>query len=283
MSKFSSTQELIVRISANLDKINSSEVKVQDFEDLLVQARELYERSLVLRFKAFEKHLAGETLNDQDTSNEFPESAINAKTNEGEGLKESETSIPADTESFVLSNQESGFEFALFGEIHPQEEALRPDLDEVIDLPIQELPLPHDTKPDNHVVVVNKDVEQFDNTPTKETVKENPVDFNKPVSGGSILDRLASNSQSNSLADQLKNTKISSIASSLTLNDRIRFAKNLFEGNSETFNSSVQLIDSQNSLNDALELMRQYSDRFNWNQEDKNIMDFYELVERRHA
>jgi hypothetical protein len=283
MSKFSSTQELIVRISANLDKINSSEVKVQDFEDLLVETRELYERSLVLRFKAFEKHLAGESLNVHVTSNEFSESTINAKTFHVEGMKESEKQIPADSENFVLSNHESGFEFALFGEIHPQEESLTPDLDGVIDLPIQELPLPQNTKADNQEVAKNKDAEQIVNTPTLEAVREIPVDFNKPISGGSILDKLASNSQSNSLADQLKNTRISSIASSLTLNDRIRFAKNLFEGNSETFNSSVQLIDSQNSLNDALELMRQYSDRFNWNQEDKNIMDFYELVERRHA
>jgi hypothetical protein len=69
----------------------------------------------------------------------------------------------------------------------------------------------------------------------------------------------------------------------LTLNDRIRFAKNLFAGNADVFNSAVQLLDSQKSLMDALQLLGEYSERYQWNQEDKITMDFYELVERRYA
>jgi hypothetical protein len=68
MSKFGSTQELYTRIGSQLEKINNQPVGVEEFEVLLNDTRELYERALVLRYKAFEKYKSGDRSIVQDLS-----------------------------------------------------------------------------------------------------------------------------------------------------------------------------------------------------------------------
>ena len=73
------------------------------------------------------------------------------------------------------------------------------------------------------------------------------------------------------------------MVSVLTLNDRIRFTKNLFDANSDTFNAAIQLLDAQKSVAEARDLLGQYASRYEWDLEDNNTIDFYEFVERRYA
>jgi hypothetical protein len=81
----------------------------------------------------------------------------------------------------------------------------------------------------------------------------------------------------------LKKSKIESIVSALTLNDKIRFTKNLFDGNADTFNAAMQLLDAQKSISEARDLLEQYASRYEWNREDSNTVDFQEFIERRYA
>ena len=85
------------------------------------------------------------------------------------------------------------------------------------------------------------------------------------------------------MADQLKRTRIESIVAVLTLNDKIRFTKNLFDSNSDTFNAAIQLLDAQKSVIEARDLLSQYATRYEWDMEDKNTIDFFEFIERRYA
>lgn len=294
MSKFGSTQELYARIGEHLQKLKQDTLQVEDFENLLLDARELYERAQILRYKAFERHASGEKVVAIPEASEQIELLVHQNTPHVEDETPS-ASTPKDTEQIIVSDDEPGFEFALFGEIadavipenspkKEQEDSNNRDRQQEEEKTTEPLSVP-DSKEDNKVEVHQPDV--VSDTPKTEyhaKVVEVRVQEHKITSssGGSLLDKFASN-HSSRLADQLKNSRIASIASSLNLNDRIRFAKNLFAGNSETFNSAVQLLDAQNSKMEAFALLGEYAERFNWDQDDKNTMDFYELVERRHA
>lgn len=289
MSKFGSNSELYARLGATLEKIKSDSVTVEDFENLLIDTRELYERALVLRFKAFEKFRNGEDVQIHASIANFSDTKDGVDNRDLKGTDLiPETIVPSDVEQLIVEVEEPGFEFALFGETDVEPESIEvviepevqieetkkePSSDNNFEISSTQIEVKSTIdEQDNQVVEINTTVVEV----KSEEVKSNAV-------GGSLLERLASSSQSSRLADQLKKSRIESIPASLTLNDRIRYAKNLFGGNSEVFNASIQLLDSQKSLLDAMELMRQYSERFNWNQDDKNTIDFYELLERRYA
>lgn len=281
MSKFGSTQELYTRIGSQLEKINKQLVGVEEFEALLNDARELYERAIVLRYKAFEKYKSGEKSMAQDVEQiVVVEPPIQEVQPEIELVEEPQNhGVPTDVEQLIIPEEEPGFEFALFGEIPTKDEVQSEET--VTDF----VPESIVSKPE---VIIPEVIEKEEaNTPVSGidvTTKIVEVRVEETtVSGGSLLERLSSSSQSSRLADQLKKSRIPSIPAYLTLNDRIRFAKNLFTGNADVFNAAVQLLDSQKSLMDAMQLLGEYSERYQWNQDDKNTMDFYELVERRYA
>jgi hypothetical protein len=281
MSKFGSTQELYTRIGSQLEKINNQPVGVEEFEVLLNDTRELYERALVLRYKAFEKYKSGDRSIVQDLSQLEPLDLGNQEGQlEIDLTKESQIpAVPKDAEQLVITEEELGFEFALFGEIPNKEKAhSEPFVSELV--PEHKAHEPEKIIPE--VTEKKEATSSLSSFDAKEKIAEVRVE-DKTASRGSLFDLLSSSSQPSRLADQLKKSKIPSIPAYLTLNDRIRFAKNLFAGNADVFNSAVQLLDSQKSLMDALQLLGEYSERYQWNQEDKITMDFYELVERRYA
>lgn len=281
MSKFGSTQELYTRIGSQLEKINKQLVGVEEFEALLNDARELYERAIVLRYKAFEKYKSGEKSMAQDIEQiVVVEPPIQEVQPEIELVEEPQNhGVPTDAEQLIIPEEEPGFEFALFGEIPTKEEVQSEET--VTDF------VPESIVSKTEVIIPEVIEKEEANPPVSGidvTTKIVEVRVEETtVSSGSLLERLSSSSQSSRLADQLKKSRIPSIPAYLTLNDRIRFAKNLFTGNADVFNAAVQLLDSQKSLMDAMQLLGEYSERYQWNQDDKNTMDFYELVERRYA
>jgi len=287
MSKFGSTRELHARIGASIDKLSSTKLEIQEFEVLLDEARELYERLLILRFKAFENHVSGKPLPVAIEVEESPTDRLEVVqeiSDTSSQIEEPVKHVPHDAEQLIVDNNEPSIEFALFGET-TIEEAPSLSTEKLVEKnheepASQEIVIPEVPTEEVVTPVVVQSRPELSVTTTRVEVR---VEEHKIQGGGSLLDQLSTGSQSNRLADQLKKSRIESIASTLTLNDRIRFSKNLFGGNSETFNAAVQLFDAQKSMMEAMELLRDYSERFHWDQDDKTTMDFYELVERRHA
>jgi hypothetical protein len=306
MSKFGSTLEIHARIGEVLNKLKSDKLEIDEFENLLDHARELYERLLILRYKAFEKYASGQALpnTDDDLNTNLSDQLSQKQTDLGSPSKEDQSlsHVPKDVEQLIVDSDDTDIEFALFGET----------LDSV-DLPLFGMDFKQDetkTIEKEDLPVIQEDqiiptasiqnqteipvIQEDQIIPTASIQNQTEISVNttqsqsgsndsKSHTGGSLLDQFSNSSNSNRLADQLKKSRIESIAVTLTLNDRIRFSKNLFGGNSETFNASVQLLDAQKSMMEALELLRQYSERFHWDQDEKTTMDFYDLVERLHA
>jgi len=252
MASYGSNQKIHEKIGELLNKLNNGQSDISDVEELLTQSREFYERILVLRFKAFEGTV-------REINNEILVPQI-------------EIESPK-IEEIVVPDEAPSIEFALFGEL--------------TDVPNTPPSAPMFSEPEKSKVS-KVDAYTVESIEVEQNVKKEPIKQvqNNAVeqhASPSLLDKLSSNSPGSSLGDQLKKSHIDSILSALTLNDRIRFTKNLFDGNSDTFNAAIQLLDAQKSLIAARELLAEYNTRYEWVADDKNAIDFNEFIERRYA
>jgi hypothetical protein len=252
MSTFGSNLELHNSIGKALEKLTNGDLTIHELENLSELSRELYDRVTILKYKAYETQV---------------------KANEPFVSKIQEE-IQEPKEELIVPDEPPAIEFALFGEIQDE-----PALDSSVNVHIEQEKQEEEISIESTVFVQTTQVE----IETKQDETQKSVSFVQTTAGSSLLDQLSNSSGANRLADQLKKSRIESILAVLTLNDKIRFTKNLFDSNSDTFNAAIQLLDAQKSILEARDLLSQYAARYEWNLEDKNTIDFYEFVERRYA
>jgi len=99
---------------------------------------------------------------------------------------------------------------------------------------------------------------------------------NKP----SLNDMLSNMKSNKNLASILKDGPIVNLKSAIKLNDRIWYIKELFGGNSVTYEKTIDSINNSNNLDEALNYLVA---NFNWDQSKKSTITFLELIFRRFA
>ncbi|GEM_PF-2873481 len=257
MSTFGSNLDLNKNIGKALNQLNHGELSLTELEDLLVLVREQYERIVALRYKAFESEVKGDFK-------------------VGETPLQDTVVVPAQ-EEIIVPDAPPAIEFALFGDF---QERKTDDVQEVI-VSTQDIGEDEEEEEVNEEKVFIKTTHIEIEKIAEESSRNQSI--SQTTSGTSLLDKLSTGPSSNRLADQLKKSRIESIVSALTLNDKIRFTKNLFDNNSDTFNAAMQLLDAQKSISEARDLLEQYASRYEWNREDANTLAFEEFIERRYA
>jgi hypothetical protein len=63
MSKFDTKEDLLVSIQLLFNNLKIGKLSEEDMETLVNSTRELHERALILRYKAYEHKIYGETSN----------------------------------------------------------------------------------------------------------------------------------------------------------------------------------------------------------------------------
>jgi len=88
--------------------------------------------------------------------------------------------------------------------------------------------------------------------------------------------------EDNSLADRLKKSPIPDLKSAIGLNQRFLFSNELFNGNMEAFNRTINEINHMESYEDAKRYLDvQLIPHYHWNPEGETVIEFQELIERR--
>ncbi|MDR2910760.1 MAG: hypothetical protein LBV47_05285 [Bacteroidales bacterium] len=119
--------------------------------------------------------------------------------------------------------------------------------------------------------------------PNKETVNagEIKIDASRRLGdsftkGKSLNDVLE---DCNKLEFKLSNRPVNNIQVAIGINDRFQYIRELFGGSSEKYTNTVILLDSMNSINDALSYLQQ---NFKWENSETGLK-FINLVKRRFA
>ncbi|MFM9986520.1 MAG: hypothetical protein ACKVOK_14870, partial [Flavobacteriales bacterium] len=83
------------------------------------------------------------------------------------------------------------------------------------------------------------------------------------------------------LADRLEHNPIPDLKKAITLNQRFQFSRELFKGNNQEYEVAVDKLNSS-GREDALRHLDSLKNKYAWNNESSIASDFINLVERRH-
>lgn len=269
MSSFDTKDSLLESVNSLFHSLNKGELSVNELETLVLQTRELYERAVVLRHKAFEK-----TLNKSSDSvvvvpvaefnksiiQEVPEIVVEA-TEEIVQEKSKEIEQP----TFDMS-------FSLFDDLESDNKPIEEVREEVI--------IPETVQMTETVVEPIIELKE-------EVIVVEPVISPEPVkvvSQGTkdAFDKMLEISD-NSLGSQLMAKKLDSLNGAFGLNEKLQMTHELFNGSSETFYQAIQLFDTLDDFSQAKDVLNKFKEEFSWNLESSLITEFVQKIARRYA
>jgi hypothetical protein len=96
-----------------------------------------------------------------------------------------------------------------------------------------------------------------------------------------LADRIAKTQTSHSVSDHLHKIPVKDIKAAIGLNEKFQFINQLFNGDSQKYNASVDHLNSCGSSNRAQEFMNTISQEYNWEKQPSIASLFMDIVERR--
>jgi len=82
----------------------------------------------------------------------------------------------------------------------------------------------------------------------------------------------------NTLGSVLANKKISDIKQAINIGERFLFQRELFKGNGEDMNKTLNYINQLATLDEALSFLQS---KYNWNADNETVIDFLQIIKRR--
>jgi hypothetical protein len=254
--KFTETLEELQTLIARL---KAGDLQLSELESLVLNARELYELSLVLRYKAYENQVQG-----SDVVLESP--AVESKISETPvaefGAVQEETVQPA-------------IEFSLFDEpvqtpTFEKEELIEED---VFDAP--------QSAPEQEEGEESVEEPYAPVTETTIVTEEWVVDQTPVAESDEFVKRFSAIDPS--LQHQLTMSRLETLIGSFGLNERLQFINELFDGSSEAFSDAIKTIDTQSDEQSALRKVSTLATQFNWDQDSETVEEFVLKIKRRYA
>lgn len=276
-------KELLNQLSGLVNSLEKGELSLEELNELESVTRTLHERSIILRYKAFETAVNGDSVaEDLEDLREEPEAEAQIESIIPEPAVETKADIePAEAD-------EPAFDFAIFDEEPAEEEEqVAPEPAAVEPEPIVE------TEAEIEPIEMKAEEPAIEPEPIEETKEEEVQPESDPTpepepepepatpSGGSFLDRFAL--QDNSLAGRFSAGPLDSLIGAFGLNERLRFINDLFDGSSEKFSDAIKALDSQSDLDTARTKVAGYAEENEWDPEEEVVAEFMNYLNRRYA
>ncbi len=263
-----SYKEQINEVQNLVDKMEQGNLSVSELADLELITRSLHERSIILKYKAFELSVKPEMVEQVENEEEV------------EVIEEEKSDSPFDWNPTT------------------EEETDAPSLEKLEDIIEEEI---EDVMEEEPVIELTEEEMKIETPPSiqdimgeisenKEIVQEIIEENIEVISDSSTV----TNSSNEDFVSQLKlsdssthsfslGTKIDSLIGAFGLNEKLRFINDLFDGSSESFNDAIKLLDSQNDLNEAYSHVNIFASKQNWETDDETVAEFVSFVNRRYA
>lgn len=260
MEHFKSIPELIQSLNQLALRINKGSVGLEEFETTLRDARELYERLVILRYKAIEdRNLMGGSTGG---GNEKPA-----------GDTDQEPNLAARQISLIDSIEEIARETT-------GPAAAETARNEVEPPPMKVAP-----------AQTRLDMESAREEPKEEPKKDVPAEkqATQPPAHSDVIPPIAqepteSDARPDSLAEKLSQTRIDDLTVAIGLNQKFQFIKELFEGDADAYTEAVKKLNRADNKQAAMDYLRnEVKEPFGWDEEDETTLAFINLIERRFA
>lgn len=273
MATYLSQKELVKQIEANLSALEAGTLGLSEIERHIELVRELYERSIVFRYKAFEHHSSVE-VSIPVVEEMAPIIAAQEPVSVIDEIDDVEEEISYATASIDEVEEESGsdFEFDFFSTNEHVSEAsevptFEPETKEEITFSVEEK--------EEIIPIVEEEI--------IETTVEIPAtnEGNSTQSNSSISTRVFQIERD--ISNQIAFNTLSTLIGSFGLNERLLYINELFDGSSESFSDAVKHLDTKNSLQEAIPFIEDIAQKFNWDIESEIVEEFIQKLCRRYA
>ncbi|MFY8078920.1 MAG: hypothetical protein ACOVMJ_10035 [Flavobacteriales bacterium] len=259
-------KELSDDLHNNINELLSGKMSPEQTQHLVELCSELYEKLIVLRFKAFTETIT-------------PAEKMQAVLETSEPIKIDTTPVSTPPE---LANQVN-----LIDAIKEVEQVAEqdPTKDVAQDASQEEEEIEDEGDDEEIVFQLIPNDEPVAETPVMTVVTEAPVEEApkgevKPMV--SLNDTFKENAnQQASIAKKLEGSPISDLKKNISLNQRFQFCKDLFKGNNQEYEVTLEKLNNTNR-DEAMRILQTLRDKYSWNPESMAAKDFTDLVNRRY-
>ena len=272
-------KELVSAIENGLKKITKGNITLIELEETVASSRELYERLLIVRYKVYENSILADEESEEHEDLE----------NETEVKKEEETIPKENQDREIIFEEEttdiaedSIIRFDLFAtpeiESEVEEDEVLPEIEKEIEQSIEEEVLPEIEIKEEELVEENLDSEEeIENTAndSAETSKEIAED------ASSLFPKLMKIEKS--IAQNYQVMTLETLIGSFTLNERLQFINELFDGSSDLFSSAIKRLDALDNRDSARSVIAEYAAENNWDLDGEVVEDFMLKICSRYA
>ena len=281
MAAFDTKEDLLVTIQVLFDNLNSGNLSESDMETLVSSTRELYERALILRYKAYEHKVYGEAPVVVEAPI-FQEEHIVVEP----VIEVIDTPVVEEPTQTVADEQPSfDMSFSLFDQLeesndvaadsHAMNEQELSQNNPVVEQVVVE-----------QVVIEEKKIEAVAEEPVATMVENTAPAFSEPVVEApkgpkDVFDRMLD--QDNSLGAKLMASRLESLNGAFGLNEKLQMIHELFDGSSELFYQAIQIFDTLPDFTQAKVVLTNYKQEFSWDLESNLVVEFVQKVARRYA
>ena len=272
-------KELVSAIENGLKKISKGNITRIELEETVASSRELYERLLIVRYKVYENSILADKESEElevvykETEVKKEEETIPNENKDREIIFEEETNDIA---------EDSIIRFDLFAtpeiESEVEEDEVLPEVEKEIEQSIEKDVLPEIEIKEEELVEENLDSEEeIENTAndSAETTKEIAED------ASSLFPKLLKIEKS--IAQNYQVMTLETLIGSFTLNERLQFINELFDGSSDLFSSAIKRLDALDNRDSARSVIAEYAAENNWDLDGEVVEDFMLKICSRYA
>lgn len=239
--------ELAKMVHEKVSKLESGNLSAEELGGLSDELRDLYDRIVILKYKAMEKGLKVQT--------EEVAAAVAVAIEKPVEIQPMKFTVAEPTKVEVKAP-----------------EVVQPKIEQTPSPKLQpglfEIPA---AKKENPVTPNTVSTEQ------KTSIAEKYAAQQKTT----IAEKFAAE-QKMTLADKLKMTRINDLRTAIGINQKFLFMNDLFEGENIIFNTALNRLNSCNSGDEAKTVLSEYSLKYGWSGDSERVMQFFELIERRY-
>jgi hypothetical protein len=313
MSRFGSKEELIKAIENQFIQMQNSKLSIEDLELLVEQTRELHERTLILKYKAYEEKVFGiqnEILEDSSFVQAENLVVLESKISESSSqlFKEKEdsslvNSVFEEKENAIQDEEpkEPIFDFDVFNELSTEknEENLDENQEDILAFENENSAFQESDEKEsdflnedsNFTENISEDIEdENDESLSKNESFENDFEIKVEISEeneNKTEDFVSQNLFKNILENNdgtthLFASKLDTLLGAFGFNEKYQCIQDLFNGSSEDFNQAIEVLDNLSNFAEAEKQMEFYVHLNKWDLESDIVAEFVRKIERRY-
>ena len=289
---------ILGHLQTGVEKLESGHLSPEDMELLVEDAKELYERMVILRYKVYETNVLGVkeaviSASLRHTEIETPIDLFGAIDEPSPEPEFEVTFASSDPIINALSDQEELLEETqeedLLQEDEVEEEELLEETleeEQLLEEVIEEEAIEHETIEEETIgeeTIVENLFEEVveDQTSEEETIEEAaPTSWEPEFSGDQPI--WMAEMEAN-IRDNRSVIPLESLIGAFTLNEKLQFINELFDGSSDDFSSNVKQLDQLASIDAARNMIAELANTFSWDTESEIVEDFMYKICRRYA